>query len=192
MVQNKTSARDRIIVAADKLFYGAGIRATSVDTIAEVAGVTKNTFYYHFKSKDDLIDAYLSARDEPNLARYRNWYDEADGDVPEKVAAIFLNIAKRARRPQWKGCGFLRTAAEFVNTPGHPAIQTGSAHKKKFEVWLAERFEEAELDHPVDLSRHIALLIDGAFSTMLIHRDVSYAEHAAEAAKILVASARKI
>jgi AcrR family transcriptional regulator len=41
--------------------------AVSVDAVAAKAGVTKRTLYYHFKSKDDLVAAYLAARDQPNL-----------------------------------------------------------------------------------------------------------------------------
>jgi AcrR family transcriptional regulator len=44
--------RERIIEAAIKLFYDEGIRAVSVDAVAEKAGVTKRTLYYHFRSKD--------------------------------------------------------------------------------------------------------------------------------------------
>ena len=54
MTVPKKPAREKIVDAASRLFYGEGIRAVSVDAIAEKAGVTKNTLYYHFKSKDDL------------------------------------------------------------------------------------------------------------------------------------------
>lgn len=183
------SARDRILTAANKLFYAEGIRAVSLDNIAEKAGITKKTVYYHFKSKDDLVEAYLVSRDQPNLALYRTWFSQADGGLPEKVAAIFFQIAAAARHPKWKGCGFLRTAAELANMPGHPAMKVGAGHKKKFEVWLAEEFETARLLEPDALARHVVLLLDGAFSTILVHRDAAYAEAAGNAAKILVSGA---
>ena len=68
-------AKERIIDAANRLFYAEGIRAVSVDAIAEKAGLTKKTLYYHFKSKDDLIEAYLESRDQPNLALYQKWFE---------------------------------------------------------------------------------------------------------------------
>jgi AcrR family transcriptional regulator len=43
-----------------------------VDAIADAAGVTKRTLYYHFASKADLIAAYLDARDESTLEALRN------------------------------------------------------------------------------------------------------------------------
>ncbi|MCV0427745.1 MAG: TetR/AcrR family transcriptional regulator [Roseibium sp.] len=189
MSKQTSSARDRILTAANKLFYAEGIRAVSLDNIAEKAGITKKTVYYHFKSKDDLIEAYLASRDQPNLALYRKWFAEAEGELPDKVAAIFYQIAISARHPKWKGCGFLRTAAELANMPGHPAMKVGAAHKKKFEAWLEDEFSTRGLEAAAALSRHVVLLLDGAFSTILVHRDAEYAEAAGEAAKALVAGA---
>src|SRR6218665_3889599 len=91
--------RDRIVSAASKLFYSEGIRAVSVDAVAEKAGITKRTLYYHFKSKDDLIAAYLEGRDQPNLTLFKRWFAEAKGGPAAKVQAIFDNLARAARHP---------------------------------------------------------------------------------------------
>jgi len=77
MARDAHATRQQIIQAADALFYGEGIRSASMDAIAAKAGVTKRTIYYHFPSKDDLIAAYLTARDEPTFARQAAWLDEA-------------------------------------------------------------------------------------------------------------------
>lgn len=182
--------KTRIINAANKLFYSAGIKAVSVDAIAEQAGITKKTLYYHYKSKDDLIEAYLTSRDQPNLALFAAWFEAVDGDLTDKVAAIFENLARAAEHPKWQGCGFLRTTAELANMPGHPAIKVGQAHKKKFEAWLSERFTDAGIQNTDSLARHVALLLDGAFSTMLLHRDAEYARAAGIAARVLVNAAK--
>lgn len=188
MLSEKLSAKERILDAANRLFYSEGIRAVSVDAIAAKAGITKKTLYYHFKSKDDLIEAYLASRDQPNLTLYRKWFDEADGQLADKVEAIFLNLAQSARHPRWKGCGFLRTAAELANMPGHPAMKVGAAHKKKFEAWLCNVFEDGKTDSPGELARHVVLLMDGAFSTVLVHRDPEYLVSAGVAARTIVAN----
>lgn len=188
--QASKPARERIVDAANKLFYGEGIRATSVDAIAEKAGVTKNTLYYHFKSKDDLVAEYLTSRDQPNLKLFETWFERAEGDVADKVEAIFVEVAKSARHPKWKGCGFLRTAAELANLPGHPAMKIGSSHKKKFEDWLASKCTEGHIANPEATARQIVLLMEGAFSTMLIHRDAAYAEEGGRAARSIVLAAR--
>jgi AcrR family transcriptional regulator len=186
MPRRAEATRDKILDAANRLFYGKGIRAVSVDAVAEKAGVTKKTFYYHFRSKDDLIAAYLTSRDQPNLATFAKWFEEADGPLADKVQALFIQIARSARSPKWKGCGFLRTAAELADLPGHPAVKIGAGHKKKFEAWLAECIADVYPTDAALCARQIVLLMDGAFSIMLIHRDPTYIEAAGLAARALV------
>ncbi|MCF8482833.1 MAG: TetR/AcrR family transcriptional regulator [Rhodospirillum sp.] len=189
MSRTPKDTRGRIIDAASSLFYADGIRAVSVDAVAERAGVTKKTLYYHFTSKDELVAAYLAARDQPNLRRFAKWYDEGEGEASDRVAVLFQGIARAARHPKWRGCGFLRTVGELANLPGHPAMRIGAAHKKAFEALLADRFHAAGLVSPEATARQVAILMDGAFSALLVHRDPAYADAAGEAARALVASA---
>ncbi|WP_428696395.1 TetR/AcrR family transcriptional regulator [Stappia sp.] len=184
-------ARERIVDAANRLFYREGIRAVSVDAVANEAGVTKKTLYYHFRSKDDLVAEYLASRDQPNLALFAAWFGRAEGDLADKVEAIFTELARSARHPKWKGCGFLRTAAELANMPGHPAMKIGAGHKKKFEDWIAGQFAGSGMENPAATARQVVLLMDGAFSTMLVHRDAAYAEEAGRAAGGIVRAATR-
>jgi len=181
------TTKDRILDAAAKLFYAQGVRAVSVDAVAAKAGITKRTLYYHFRSKDDLIAAYLAGRDQPNLALFKRWFAEAEGNVAQRVEAIFRQLAQSARHPRWKGCGFLRTSAELAEFPGHPALVAGRAHKKNVEDWLCAEIGDRRT------ARQILLLMDGAFSAVLLHRDPDYLETAGQAAARLIdpqASAR--
>ena len=57
--------RERILETADRLFYGQGIRAVGVDTVAAEIGISKRTLYNYFPSKDELIVAYLQRRLRP-------------------------------------------------------------------------------------------------------------------------------
>lgn len=189
MAEPDSPTRKRIIEAASKLFYGEGIRAVSVDAVAEKAGVTKRTLYYHFESKDELVAAYLEARDQPNLKLMAGWFDKVEGPLPQKIEAIFQNLARSARHPRWKGCGFLRTAAELANLPGHPAIRIGARHKAGFERWLAGACAEHGVIAADELARQVVLLMDGAFSVMLVHRNPAYVEAAGRAAAALAAAA---
>jgi AcrR family transcriptional regulator len=188
---SEISTRERIVAAANRLFYRDGIGRVSVDAVADEAGLTKRSLYYHFKSKDDLIAAYLDYRDLPNLRAFQRWYNEADGTLADRIAAIFGKLAEAAAEPKWKGCGFLRTAAELVNLPGHPAIQTGAAHKKKVEAWLASCLAGDGVANAEDLARQVRLLIDGAFAVAMLHRDPSYFRSAGAAAHALVSAATR-
>jgi len=191
MKDSAQPTRERILHAAGKLFHRDGIRAISVDAIAEKAGVTKRTLYYHFRSKDDLIAAHLQARDEPNLTLFQQWFSEAEGDIADKVAGIFRHLAQSARDAKWKGCGFLRMSVELINLPGHPALVAARAHKKRVEDWLGTLFVEAGAgDDAIPLARQIMLLLDGSFAVVLLHRDPSYMETAADAAVDLIRQSR--
>ena len=192
MARPSNTTRERIISAASALFYSEGIKSVSVDAVAAKASLTKRTLYYHFKSKDDLVAAYLAARDQPNLELFKKWFTETKGGLPAKVDAIFRNLARSARHPKWKGCGFLRTSAELANLPGHPAIKIGAAHKKKFEDWLRLTFEAEGIENASRLARQILLLLDGSFAVVLLQRDPSYMETAGEAAFSLIEAALSV
>lgn len=177
--------RHRIIQAAERLYYSHGVRAVSVDAIALRAGVTKKTIYYHFRSKDDISAAYLEARNQPNLDALRGWFEAGGATLEGKVRGIFEGLAKVARNPRWRGCAFLRTAYELASMPGHPAFKAGAAHKKSFEDWLASRLKGEGIHAGAEVARQIGLLIDGAFSAALIHRDAAYFHAGGRAAATL-------
>ena len=184
--RNSDQTRERIVSAAARLFYNEGIRAASVDAIAEKAGITKKTLYYHFRSKDELIAAYLESRDQPTLDLYARWFEATPGSAADKVRGLFAEFARATDTARWKGCGFLRTAAELANAPGHPALKAGAAHKKRFEAWLADALARERVDNAAATARSIVLLLDGAAAVMLVHRDVAYVETAGAVAAALV------
>ena len=189
MPRDADKTRERIVEAAARLFYVDGIRAVSVDAVAEAAGVTKKTVYYHFRSKDDLIAAYLDSQDQPVLALYRRWFEETEGSVADRIRGLFDRFARAADRPKWNGCGFLRTTAELANFPGHPAVKSGARHKRRFEAWLEGEMEKAGVANAGAVARKLLVLLDGSATVMLIHRDPEYVRLAGEAAADIVGSA---
>jgi AcrR family transcriptional regulator len=188
MPRNASDTRARILEAAEELFYSEGVRNVSVDAIAERAGVTKRTLYYHFASKDELIAAYLDGRDGMTLARYQRWFAETGEGRPlaERLGDMFARLADWSRNPLWKGCSFARAASELAGEPDHPAFAVASRHKKRFEAWLADLIAEAGIADSAAAARRIMLLLDGAASQSLIHRDPSYAEAAIGAVHMLL------
>ncbi len=191
MPANPDQTRERIVTAAARLFYNEGIRAASVDAIAERAGVTKKTLYYHFRSKDELIAAYLESRDQPTLEVFKRWFETTSGSPGDKIRGVFAEFARSANSARWKGCGFQRTAAELANAPGHPALKAGAAHKKRFEGWLSDALRNEGVHGAEAIARRVVVLLDGAATVMLIHRDPSYVEAAGEVAAALVDQAKR-
>lgn len=178
--------RKKILNAASKLFYENGIRSVGVDLVAETAGVTKRTLYYHFKSKDELIAAYLEARNEPVLAGLKSAIESANGSPADRVAALFDMLAAESRAPTWRGCPFARMAAELPAEQTHPARQIASDHKHAFETWLTGWFRAQGVGRSSMLAQQIIVLVDGAITQMLIHDDPGYAKASGVAARSLI------
>jgi AcrR family transcriptional regulator len=186
MARDGRNTRNDILQAADELFYGEGIGPASMEAIAAKAGVTKRTLYYHFRSKDDLVAAYLETHDEPTISRFSRWLDETQGALAQQIAGVFQKLTSTAMSTKWKGCGFLRTSAELANSPGHPALKVAASHKKKFESLLAERIAAEGLCDPPLRARQIMIILDGAVCALLLHRDPSYGDAAGLAASALL------
>lgn len=51
---NGTSTRRAIVEAAKELYYQKGFHATSYRDLCEMAHIDRSTFYYHFRSKEEL------------------------------------------------------------------------------------------------------------------------------------------
>lgn len=184
--------KHRILEAAGDLFYGEGILTVSVDSIAARAGITKRTLYYHFKSKDELIAAYLESRNGPTLSRLMTACTAVEGSLADQIAGLFQWLARAGQNPAWKGCAFARAAAELAGSPDHPALRVAVRHKAEFEAWLEHRITTAGLPEPALRARQIMTLVDGSITQMLIHRNPEYARAAGLAAVAVLRPTRVV
>ena len=185
MARNGSLTRRQIVAAADELFYSRGLHSVSVDAIAEKAGITKKTFYYHFPSKDQLIASYLEARDRPTAERFKEWAG-TDGSVADRLGRLFSHLGRSSRSPSWFGCGFMRVAAELASLPGHPAMEVARSHKARCEQWFLQMLIDEGHPDAKALSRALVMLIDGAVWQTLLHRDAVYAASAGQVVQMLL------
>jgi AcrR family transcriptional regulator len=187
----QTAPTRRIILdAAYGLFYRKGFARVSVDEIAAVAGVTKRTLYYHFKSKDDLLAAVLKLNHELALARIRKHESRYSGNAENILTVLFSELTHWSKKPGWSGPGFTRLAMELADLPGHPARAVASRHKAAVEQWYAEMLGKARVPAAVERACEVALLAEGATALILIHGDRRYGERAARAAKRLLQNSK--
>jgi len=173
------------------MFYEGGFGRTGVEAIADAAKVTKRTFYYHFRSKDDLLGAVLDAQHELALRRFQRWAVGARDNPVLLVEALFREFAAWANRPGWQASGFTRAAMELADLPGHPARSAARRHKAAIENWLTQQFEGKRVPNPNLLARQILLLIEGCHSLVLIHGTSEYIDVAAETARLITLDALK-
>lgn len=173
------ATRQRLIEVADELFYTEGIRATGVGAVAERAGVTKMTLYWHFASKDELIVAYLEERDlrwqrslERMLAGLEN--------PAEKLLSVFDAYREWLVAGGLRGCAYINCAAEFPERE-HPAREVVRKHKAALRHRLVGLAAEAGAEDPEELAERLFLLLEG-----------SYVTGAIEGAEEIVARAREL
>src|ERR1700720_5014232 len=103
----RLSARDRLLAAADDLFYAEGVHVVGVDRIVERAGVTKASLYNTFGSKDELVRAYLERHflnRQNRIARIL-----ASHATPrERILAVFAEVQDLLAGAAFRGCTFDR------------------------------------------------------------------------------------
>jgi AcrR family transcriptional regulator len=170
----------RILETADRLFYGKGIRAIGVDTIAAEIGISKRTLYNHFPSKDALILAYLT----------RRFTTLAISDRPpaEQILGVFDRLARNVAGKGFRGCPFVNAVAE-LGEPSHDAAKIAIAFKTQRQRWFADLLTRLGLADPAPLALQLALLLDGAIAGALVRRDPTVARAAKDAARVLLAAA---
>lgn len=169
MPRSSLQTRRRILDHAYRLLYKEGFQRTSVDAVADAAGVTKRTLYNHFESKDALIAAVLKAQTELALVEIRRWCDDGAATPVMLIHQVFKKLRQWARSPGWRGSGFTRAAMELAWAPGHPARRAAAAQKQAIETVLTEVLSEAGATNPSHLSQEIVLLIEGSNALRLIH-----------------------
>lgn len=186
MARSSEATQQRILAAAYDLFYKRGFSRVSVDEIAELAGLTKRSLYYHFESKDELLAAVLDRQQELSFAYIRQYEERYHGSPEEIVSVLFSAFARWSAQPGWTGAGFTRIVMELADLPGHPARKAAHRHKMAYERWIAEMLGRAGVASASERAKEIILLVEGTNALILIHGDRSYADIAARAAKKLL------
>jgi AcrR family transcriptional regulator len=185
-VRSGADTRARILAAANELFYAQGIRATSADRIIEQVGITKVTFYRHFRTKSDLVVAYLQEQADAE----RRWMQSVhhQDDPMGSLRALATGIGTASCSPGFRGCAFINAAAEFAEE-GDPVRLAVDAHRR----WMLEEFagiaREAGVDDVDSAARQLMILRDGAMVNGYLGEPSSVADSLAAAFTSVVRAA---
>jgi AcrR family transcriptional regulator len=155
-------ARTSILAAAERLFYAQGIHAVGVDAVADAAGVTKRTLYYHFARKDDLVAAYLDARDEVTLTALRSTSTERGTRPGDRILGVFDFIERWSATPEYRGCPFNNAIAEQSVSP--KAIAIARRHKATVRSWFGHQAAEGGGARADRIGAQLLVLLDGALN----------------------------
>jgi len=171
----KADMEERILETTDRLFYGQGIRAIGVDTIAAETGISKRTLYNYFPSKDALIAAYLSRRVSPIAA--------SDAPPAEQILAMFERLERTFASRGFRGCPFVNAVAELGE---HPVRAIAASFKEGRRAWFRDRLVELGIRDADGVATQLSILLDGAIAAALVRGDPSMARAAREAARTLL------
>jgi AcrR family transcriptional regulator len=180
------SARERLLRAADELFYAEGINTVGIDRVIEHAGVAKASLYSSFGSKDGLIRAYLMQRHELRQARIARHLAK-HADPKARMLAVFDSFDELINSPTWRGCPFIAATGEARTdaTVNEVAAITRSYTRQCF----LDEAEALGISEPGALADQLVLLYDGAVVSSQSRVDPDAAKRARAIAELVIDSA---
>jgi AcrR family transcriptional regulator len=161
--------RERLVGVATHLFYRHGINAVGLDWILAEAGVSKTTFYKHFKSKDELVVRSLEARDAWEMGAWREAVRFLVGDAPERQLLGLIDVLDILfNDDEFLGCQFINAAAEFPN-PDDAIHRAAAAHKRANRDWVRDLAQAAGAQDPDGFADSYTVLFEGALVLRQVH-----------------------
>jgi AcrR family transcriptional regulator len=177
-----TKPADRIVEAADALFYARGIRAVGMDDVRTEAGVSLKRLYAEFPGKDSLVLAVLRKRHAMWADGLAETVDRAVG-ARAKLLAVYDYLATWFAEDTFRGCGFINAFGELG--PSSPLVaEYAREHKRSFQQYLAGLVADAGAEPT--LAPQLAILAEGAQTTAAIEGSAEPAAQARRAAEILI------
>jgi AcrR family transcriptional regulator len=186
-IEHRASARERLLSAANELFYAEGVQTVGIDRIIERAGVAKASLYNLFGSKEELVAAYLASRHDRTTSRLTQAIEPID-DPRMKILAVFDSQAQQYQQPDFNGCAFIAASTE---APSQGLIEQAA---DQFRAWMRAMFtdlaEQAGAPDPGSLGRQLHLVYDGAgLAGRMDHHDPGIARSARDAVQTLLGAA---
>jgi len=172
------TTRDHIVEAADRLFYQQGYEHTSFTDIADAVQISRGNFYYHFKAKDEILDAVIALRVEKTRKMLDRWGREGETPAGRIRCFIRILIANRAKIKLY-GCPVGTLSTELAKLE-HDAQAEANAIFTLFRVWLRRQFEllgrgadaDALAMHLLARSQGVATLANAFHDEKFIRREV--------------------
>jgi len=168
MTDTKTSARDRILDAAQTLVTEHGFTGTSVDSILSVADASKGAFFHHFDSKDSLGEALLRRYADADAEILDDLFMQVEAvtDDPAEQLVGFVKLFEQAADEMTKvmpGCLFV----SFVYERGPSVQRSDEIILESIELWrnrVLAKLEEAALSRPDLANLDLPALADQVFT----------------------------
>jgi AcrR family transcriptional regulator len=178
MPKSSEPTRLKLLAAASALVAEESLAQLNIENIADKAGVSRRTFFQHFPSKDHMLAAVIEFNRPAYLDRYKMWADNCGpaATIDQRIASIFNGITGAALNPNWKGCCFIRMAAELGSLQGHPVHLLVAAANHDLERWLETELAKERYQEPAALARQLVVLINGLLMMQLVTHSTAYGQ----------------
>lgn len=165
--------RQQIVETADRLFYEQGFEATSFADIASAVNLSRGNFYYHFKTKDEILGAVIALRLANTRQMLEAW--EAEGREPADRIRSFIHILIMNRvKIMAYGCPVGTLCSELAKLD-HIAKEEAAKLFILFRDWLARQFTAFGRETDAEaLAMHILMRSQGVASLATAFRDEGF------------------
>lgn len=172
---NSHMTQQQIIEAADMLFYEKGFEHTSFAHIAEAVKISRGNFYYHFKTKDDILNAVIKQRLTNTQAMLDQWH-LADEDPAERIKSFIHILIDNQTKIMRYGCPVGTLSAELAKL-NHPSQKHANKIFSLFHIWLGKQFCALGLHANADfLAQHLLARSQGVATLANAFRDKKYVQ----------------
>lgn len=171
--------REQIIDTANRLFYEHGYEQTSFASIAQAVGISRGNFYYHFKAKDEILQAVIEARLSTTREMLAAWNEESS-DPLERIHRFVEIVITNQGDIESYGCPVGTLTNELAKLD-HPSRKHSVGVFEVFRTWLREQFEllgaadqaDALAMHVLSFSQGVATLSNAFHDRDFVDREVA-------------------
>ena len=184
---DRPAPRERLLSAADELFYAEGVCSVGVDRVLREADVARASLYTAFGSKEELVKAYLEHRSGAWREHVRSTLPTRWETPRDRILGVFEMLGEWFAAPGYHGCPFINASAE--SRPGGLIEQATDAHRAWVRGLFADLARESGAADPDAVSAQLVLLYDGAMVGAQLDRSPAPAAAAATAAAAILGTA---
>lgn len=173
------ATREQIVEAADRLFYQQGYEHTSFKHISDAVQISRGNFYYHFKTKDEILAAVIEHRLDKTRHMLAQWQVES-GTPTERIRCFIRILIMNQSQILKHGCPVGTLTSELAKL-GHVAQSDANGLFTLFREWLAEQFRQLGAgDNSDDLALQLLARSQGVATLANAFNDKGFIEREVE------------
>lgn len=179
-------ARERILTAAEELYYRKGYASVGMDELRAAAGVSLRRLYALYPSKNEIVQAVLARKHTEWEQGLDHAVADAGADARARLLAVYGYLEDWFCTDSFRGCAFINAFGELGGTNPEVA-RIVREHKASFQEYMAGLVSATGA--PSSLGAQLSILAEGAQSMAAISGDPHVAVQARAAAEVLIDAA---